>query len=525
LGVTADSQVYFAAREENLVGSDVQLWRSDGNMSGTYRIGRIRSALDLVWHPENQVDMKGVLYFATDPSGDGGELWRSDGTPGGTYLVQGAFSLLSYGLGLVAISTGDNLYFAIEDEKRRSSIWRSDGTSSGTVMLKDFGTSDTLYSQNLAPLGSIVLFAANDGVSGSEPWKTDGTPAGTTIVKDIVPGSSGSYPWNFTTVGSHTFFTADDEIHGRELWKTDGSASGTVMVRDITPGASSSDFQYFKYNATVVGDLIYFKNGGELWRSDGTTSGTFMLRHSLPYFLGMHDLTKIGSMVYFSDDRQLEDQSYVDELWRTDGTTSGTIKVKEFHPSPLSSYSFGPPVPAGSFFYFLLGGWNNPVELWKSDGSEAGTVRIKSDLGVEMISCPITVIGSCAFFTASTASAGTELWMSDGTPEGTAMLKDIWPGSRSSRPREAVAVGSALYFLADEPVNGCNLWKSDGTEAGTVPVRYVPQGPYTRSYWAPYPVPESSSVFFFRDWLGWPNALWRYGESRAAVEPGWAGYR
>lgn len=527
LGVAEDSQVYLAARQENLVGSDAQLWRSDCTTSGTYPVGRIRSAQELVWHPQDMVGMKGALYFSAHANGLGRELWRSDGTQAGTFLLKDVLPGRPSGIGKGMTRAAESLYFLVGDEEH-AAVWRSDGTSSGTLSLMDFSTTNTVYDPGFTSACGAVLFCADDGVSGRELWKTDGTPGGTTMVKDINPGPGSSYPPPFVSLGRTAFFTADDGAHGWELWRTDGTASGTVMVKDITTGTLSTSFP----NGLVpAGSLLYFEAGRALWRTDGTSSGTLTLRRTQSAFDEMYGFTAMGSMLFFTDILHEENSFYVPQLWKTDGTVPGTVVVAEFHLPQGESLAFSPLVPVGSFIYFLLGSENKPTDLWRSDGTNAGTVKIRSDLGDVWFSFdglsqqgPVMPMGSKVFFAAADGVRGMELWKTDGTPEGTELVKDIWPGSRSSCPRGAVVMGSTLYFLADEPVNGSNLWKSDGTEAGTVPVRYVPQGPYTWSYGILYPVPESSSIFFFRDWLGWPSALWRYGESRADVEPSWAGY-
>jgi trimeric autotransporter adhesin len=79
------------------------------------------------------------------------------------------------------------------------------------------------------------------------------------------------------------------------------------------------------------------------------------------------------------------------------------------------------------------------------------------------------------FFNGTTVN-GNELWKSDGTPVGTAMVKDIYPGVRSSTPKELVKFNNQVIFVADNGVNGQELWKSDGTEAGTVMIKDINPG-------------------------------------------------
>ena len=77
------------------------------------------------------------------------------------------------------------------------------------------------------------------------------------------------------------------------------------------------------------------------------------------------------------------------------------------------------------------------------------------------------------YFGAADSTHGRELWESDGTAAGTRLVKDIYPGSRSSDPWSLAEVGGELLFSAHQRTQGSWLWKSDGTKAGTTLVRDV----------------------------------------------------
>jgi ELWxxDGT repeat protein len=71
---------------------------------------------------------------------------------------------------------------------------------------------------------------------------------------------------------------------------------------------------------------------------------------------------------------------------------------------------------------------------------------------------------------------GNELWKSDGTKAGTVLVKDIWPGKRSSRPVWHLFVGRIFYFRANDGAHGVEPWRSDGTKAGTTLVADIYPG-------------------------------------------------
>ncbi|MFQ5515000.1 MAG: ELWxxDGT repeat protein [Myxococcota bacterium] len=93
-------------------------------------------------------------------------------------------------------------------------------------------------------------------------------------------------------------------------------------------------------------------------------------------------------------------------------------------------------------------------------------------------------IGSTTFFVASTPSTSFELWKTDGTASGTELVKDVWPGTRSSLVVPGVPgrgsltnLNGTLIFVATTPPTGTELWKTDGTEAGTVLLKDINPGP------------------------------------------------
>nr|WP_314005952.1 ELWxxDGT repeat protein [Xanthocytophaga flavus] len=74
------------------------------------------------------------------------------------------------------------------------------------------------------------------------------------------------------------------------------------------------------------------------------------------------------------------------------------------------------------------------------------------------------------FFIASTSEEGAELRKTNGTSNGTTLVKDIYPGVKSSTIDGLTILNSTLYFFANDGVRGQQLWKSDGTADATVRV-------------------------------------------------------
>ena len=132
-------------------------------------------------------------------------------------------------------------------------------------------------------------------------------------------------------------------------------------------------------------------------------------------------------------------------------------------------------VVAGNIVYFIASDVTNGKELWKSDGTSDGTVMVK-DINPGSASSKLsylTNVNGTLFFSADDGVHGRELWKSDGTTAGTALVKDILPGRGASYPNGLVEFNGTLFFFANDGVTGGGLWKSDGTSDGTLLVKDV----------------------------------------------------
>ena len=454
--------LYFGAFTGTLLGSPMELWRSDGTTAGTIRL---KSG------GEQQLHLAAIgptLFF-----GFGGALWRSDGTVAGTVQIN---STPSNPVELTVI--GSTLYFRARDGVNGTELWKSDGTAAGTVMVKDINTvpNHSSVPRNLVANGSTLYFTANDGINGEKLWKSDGTETGTVPVTTVPSDFS-----ELTPTGSILYFAADDGVNGKELWKSDGTAAGTVMVKDINVGSGHS----YPIELTAVGSTLYFRaingvNGYELWKSDGTAAGTVLVKDINSRALNARALTAVGSTLYFS--------VFDGELWKSDGTAAGTVMVKDIN-TGLDSSEFKSisktSAAVGSTLYFSAGDGVNELELWKSDGTEAGTIVVKNIAAGSLGSflrgektTHLTAVGSRLFFRANDGIHGNELWKSDGTDVGTMMVRDInlEAAGTGGSPSSLRNVGNTLYFVAVDGINGRELWKSDGTAVGTRLVKDIIAG-------------------------------------------------
>jgi len=474
--------------------SNLELWRSDGTTTGTYKVGDVASgaSFNALQFPFFEKVGNKVVYIADDGQ-NGPQLWSSDGTTANTVRLTNATQPANspFQIATPVTTIGSTAYVTISDGASTTtrSVWQTDGTPMGTARVGGLPSFDqgeagvalatgdpstvffavydvtvtaTLYKYVPAANTSTLLktglalfsedefaysngrlfFSTNDPIIGDEPWVSDGTAAGTQLIEDINPQTtdSGSNPDEFVQFGGRLVFAADDGVSGRELWISDGTSGGTTLLADINPGAASSN----PNNLFTANGALYF------FATDAAGVSRFMR------------LASVGANVEV---------------------------LAALSPQPSSGLAYACPqgnsAAIGTQIFFPANDGQSGLELWTSDGTAAGT-HLVADISVgigDSYPCYLTALGGHVFFSA-VGPAGNELWSSDGSTAGTVQVADINPGPLSSYPSSLTVFNGALYFAADDGVHGTELWKSDGSAAGTVLVADVVPG-QDASYPAP----------------------------------------
>jgi ELWxxDGT repeat protein len=581
------SSLYFGARVE---GGGRELWKSDGTAAGTAMVKDINAGSGdgvglFNFHGFYQVGGK-TLFFADDGT-HGLELWSTDGTAAGTAQVAdldpgpATFSfyttLFTPDPPLVA---GGKLYFRGVDSGFNSfnaEVWASDGTAGGTQKLREINTQASAINPlfwgelqgelpAIAPFGAAgsgVIFTADDGTAGAEVWTSDGTAAGTKLIADALPGFQTSRPRGFFPIaGGRALFNASDDHGLGDLWRTDGTSGGTVelfggeafqltpfagktyysaggvlLATDGNPGvpeAIAPGRMEEVESLTAFGGRLIFSaddlttgTGEELWRSDGTTAGTEVLADIAPGAdsSSPNRFTAAGSRLYFTATTAATGR----ELWITDGTPAGTHAVADIQPGVGSGIGEAPEVgylddnafPLHRFagvgnrlFFYADGGTGTGEELWVSDGTAAGTSLVKdifpgarSSEILWMTAAPTGSGGQRTYFTADDGVHGRELWVSDGTAAGTRMVEEVFPGASSSHPFGLRFIDGLLIFSADDGLHGTEPWKSNGTPEGTFAIQDIAPGALPSS---PLSFTVSGSQLYFTATDGTSGfELWR----------------
>ncbi len=499
--VPAGNFVYF--------GAGSSLWRTDGTLTGTERLGDLADPYARNSRRLDLVPLGSRAVFAGSDPEHGEQPWVTDGTPEGTRLLANLGGGGASSMPADLTSLEDRLLFTAENGEARS-VWSSDGTAAGTLALAGAGL-DSSPPAGLVRAGGVGYFSQRKGPR-SELWRTDGTPAGTFAVAEfpdrvvsqlsevggqlvaLISSTFGERPvhslWtsdgtpagtrkildmademveigSWIPLGSELFFTAARETR-MDVYRTDGTAAGTRAILEI--GCFNCTLRELPIEAVrkADGTVILFAQGPEdggrnVWQTDGTPEGTVALLPSP--ITGLNRIewptapAALGNDVVFFAASVDVDLLTRWSLWRLRGSD-----LTPLSPAGTAGYDWmnlKPPVADGHG-HLLFSAWDRDHgrELWGTDGDPAGTALLADLLSGPESSNPegLALAGGWIVFSAQDGIHGRELWTTDGTASGTRLLDDIAPGGASSSPRSFTAVGDKLFFTADDGTTGREPW-------------------------------------------------------------------
>ncbi|MEJ7591320.1 MAG: hypothetical protein WKF77_07210 [Planctomycetaceae bacterium] len=225
----------------------------------------------------------GFLYFLRD---DNRELWRTDGTLSGTIRL-GNVELR--GPAVTANWSGHETTLF----PTFGGTLVSDGTVAGTRRLGDlFPIAEN--DRGFGLLGNDYIFSSGSASDGSELWKFDGNSVQLVTRKVQAPDMA-------VVIGRTMYFwgSTSSSLQPWALWKTDGTDSGTELVASFE-SVISHRADISNFNA-VGDKLLFYVRDQEaqqytLWMSDGTTEGTVPLRHTMA---GQLVLTEVPAFTRF----------------------------------------------------------------------------------------------------------------------------------------------------------------------------------------------------------------------------------
>lgn len=459
--------MFFTAFE---AGAGREPHATDGTAAGTMLVADVRPG-----RSGSEVDgghhftcIGGQVLFFADNGTSGAELHRTNGTPATTAMVVDLRPGPADGVDefTLPVAANGRLYFG-GNAGSGFEPCVSDGTAAGTQQLQNLALGSASSSPRdffFSVVLNRVLFSASATGIGRELFASDGTAAGTVLVADILTGSSSGSPESFVDHGNQVLFAANHASLGRELFATDGTAAGTALLVDVRPGISSS----FPSNLTECAGLVFFTAtiapGVDPFATDGTAAGTVRLADVFP-----GATTDQPLHLLCCDDRvwmQAPTPQGI-ELLESGGTVANTV-VHDLEPAQNNGSSNPEQVRPidGRRFYFVAETAANGREVCFFDGQAAAVLDLVPGPNG---SSPrdLTVVGSTAYWTATTPATGRELFrsMDGGAPE---LVADMVAGSLSASPTELTAFdGDTLLFRSASP-QGVELCEVTNGVAGVV---------------------------------------------------------
>lgn len=273
--------LYFRGNDGN---SGWELWRTNGTNAGTYRVKDINpgsadsaiTSLSSNSPPPPMTAVGDLLYFFADDGESGLELWRSDGTETGTYRVkdinEGAEGMAIQPVPGIAFD--GKFYFGADDGENGFELWRSDGTETGTQMVGDFRAGDANFFPNQFTVVGDTLYFTAQGDAGEGLWRL---LAGETLPEFAagVNALTTSFPFGLSAIDGELLFSAGIET-GTGLFRTDGTAAGTQLLFDPNSPLPTGSAR----RATVSAGSIYVSLetntfGRELWGASLADPGDY----------------------------------------------------------------------------------------------------------------------------------------------------------------------------------------------------------------------------------------------------------
>jgi ELWxxDGT repeat protein len=390
------------------VNNDIELWRSDGTASGTYRLKDINQVLNVNYrgsYIQGLTSMGNNLYLFANDGVNGLELWKTDGTTNGTVMVKNADSFppnpRTYGSGgdkiIQTIQLNGSLLYFFSTALYGEEIWVSDGTSNGTTMIKDINQATessinlyNFYSNELVnSFDDRILLKVNDGFVGEETWQSNGTKNGTEILIDYTkPGSNPSstfppYPAFFgsllipmTKYNGKIYFkvTIGNYIQINSLLSIDIASkteSSSVLIPHgmesilqlntkgfVNPGFNYTlPIYYYDFNSSTFTTLKTFELSKVIARGLSNPFGHTNFQNKI-YCIGYDD-------IYLNDKK---------EIWETDGTLANTKKVT----FPLLTSEISKIYVNRDKMYIIEGISSSFGKLWYWEGGNSQPVFLRN---------------------------------------------------------------------------------------------------------------------------------------------------
>ena len=166
-----NNHVYFSAYTSDTTSA---IFKTNGTKSGLQKLTIDFSLYNYSLRDFKIADNGNVFYAIFNFNSGDYQLWRSNGNASGTVMLSSSVYSNDY-LNVV----NNTAFFVAGDDTHGYELWKSDGTVAGTKMVKDInpGLNDS-YPAGMVVFNNEVYFTANDGTSsnggtGIGFWKSD----------------------------------------------------------------------------------------------------------------------------------------------------------------------------------------------------------------------------------------------------------------------------------------------------------------------------------------------------------------
>jgi ELWxxDGT repeat protein len=456
--------LYFFSRASNdIFNNTTDLYKSDGTVAGTVKIGTVDSYEFTEYRSATLVEWNAQLWFLTKNANSGDtQLWKTNGTAAGTVLVLNRPG--TYGAFLTVV--GNQLFWFeyFGGSFSGGKLVKSDGTSAGTV---NFSTSGF----NFFDLTSVIAyngkwyFGANETSTGTAKagiYVADGLS--TSLVKDVFPGTSSAGIVgivNNKLIFSEYAFNNDEvpQPTTGEVWSTDGVSQTRLAINNLVLN------NVYPLGQTVVNNGILYFPGPDAWSSDGTPANTRQYLYMPPISFPSSSPINFGDLGVGKSLFSAIDYLGNIDIYTTDGSTNGTIKVKDTPAqNPGAAISQGPipqyvAIGNGSYLIYFNDFSSGSGGIWVTNGTSSGTYQLITNFSTFNTNDPNLAARSVVSGGRAYLAENEKIYITNGETIGTSIPYTV--ANSGTTIMSIVLVGNNIFWSERTSANALSIKKAD----------------------------------------------------------------
>lgn len=249
------------------------------------------------------------------------------------------------------------------------------------------------------------------------------------------------------------------------------------LVKDINSNGSSNPRSLFVCNGRLffAGTRSATLSYRAIFATDGTDVGTVNIRFNDPN-TGPVALNNYGTVLFYeynsdlffdAQDSETSD-TYVVKLSGASNATTTVFNISNYTGTSFCRFEGAAGINNKIVFNPLWIGQMEPQVIDLLTPSNSGVLKEIYPSSISSTPREFTVLGTNCFFAADNGTNGREIWKTDGTTAGTSLYLDLNTGTTNSNPDQFHVIGTQLTFVATHPTLGREFFRTNGSGSLTL---------------------------------------------------------